>query len=125
MGMERKRNTEPARLAAISSKYDKRAAKKREIINEMCPEYCKSHVSEGCCRDGTPPKGAVLLGCVKLKTIANHLNTWHRKTLTGKTGTWQASTVGNVFKEELAEHKARKSDTSSAEKPADHAGIIW
>lgn len=123
--MKPNRDTEPARLAAIASKDAKRAAKKQEIINEMCPEFCKRASGNGCCRDGIPPESVILIGCIGLKTIADHLNHWDIETVTGKTGTWQASTVGNVFKEELAEHKASKSNTNSAEKPADQAGIIW
>lgn len=120
--MKLKRDTEPARLAAIAAKDAKRAAKKREIIHEMCPEYCNRPSDGGWCRDGTPPCKAELTGCLSLKFVADHLNRWDIETLKGKTGSWRASTVGNVFKEEQEQLKA---DTTTIEKPADHAGIIW
>lgn len=119
-----KRNTAPARLVAAKPKGAKREAKKWEIIEVMCPDFCNPD-NEGCCRESSPPNSVMLLGCLSQRSIADHLNHAGIETLRGKTGSWQATLVGNVFKEELKQLQQSKTAELPNSGHDSQTGITW
>ena len=124
--MKMKRDTAPAIQAAAKSKGEKREAKKWEIINLMCTDWCEPEPDQECfCRESAPPKGVLLLGCISMSFIVDHLNHKGIETLSGKTGKWQVTLLRNVFKEEYEQLQQSKTAELPNSDPNAQTGITW
>lgn len=100
MATKRNRDTANACTAAKIKREARRQTIRKIVLDEICTEFCNCPASFKGCRSGDPPNAVILLGCVYQKSIANHLNAHNIPMLSGKTGKWQVSTVGNLFREE-------------------------
>lgn len=113
--MKNKRSTREATIAARQEKHAKREDKKREIIRVYCQDFCECKAEYRCSDELPEQQGIVLLISSSLKSISEHLNSHGIKTTSGKTGSWQVTTLRNTFREEYEIAKALKGLALSAD----------